>query len=151
VCDDVLNNDGNHQHSRELFTYFGLAVYYSQALEQQLANMIMLMKLSQGDMISEAQFRAHFQRKLGSSLGQLVHEISHHFSFSEEETEQLNSVWRQRNYIVHDYFKVRILDTFHEAQRVAMIKELQEFSTQAQDLERKLQQYSLTLYNQIDV
>ena len=35
-------------HSKELFAYFGLAVYYSQALEQQLANLLMLIKLSQG-------------------------------------------------------------------------------------------------------
>ena len=34
-------------HSKELFAYFGLAVYYSQALER-LANLLMLIKLSQG-------------------------------------------------------------------------------------------------------
>lgn len=40
---------GIEQQSKELFAYFGLAVYYSQALEQQLTNLLMLMKLSKGE------------------------------------------------------------------------------------------------------
>ena len=79
--------DGDH--SKELFAYFGLAVYYSQALEQQLANLLMLIKLSQGNVPSEEDFTELYQRKLSSSLGQLVHEIQHYFPFSEEETLQL--------------------------------------------------------------
>lgn len=105
MSDEVVKDLNDNQQSRELFMYFGLAVYYSQALEQQLANLIMLMKLSQGEMVSEQQFTEQFQRKLSSSLGQLVNEIGHHFSFSDEETAQLKALWKQRNYIVHDYFK----------------------------------------------
>ncbi|WP_229753282.1 hypothetical protein [Paenibacillus segetis] len=148
VDEGIKDLKDNHQ-SRELFTYFGLAVYYSQALEQQLANLIMLMKISQGRMVSEEQFTENFQRKLSSSLGQLVNEIGHHFSFTDEETAQLKTLWKQRNYIVHDYFKQRIHDTFTEAGRALMITELQEFSAQARELEKKLQGYNVELYDNI--
>ncbi|WP_433940572.1 hypothetical protein [Paenibacillus lautus] len=133
-------------HSKELFAYFGLAVYYSQALEQQLANLLMLIKLSQGNVPSEEDFTELYQRKLSSSLGQLVHEIQHYFPFSEEETLQLKEVWKQRNYIVHDYFKERIHETFSPAGRSRMIRELTAFKDQAQALEQKLQGYSREMY-----
>lgn len=132
--------------SKELFAYFGLAVYYSQALEQQLANLLMLIKLSQGNVPSEEDFTQLYQRKLSSSLGQLVREIQHYFPFSEEETVQLKEVWKQRNYIVHDYFKERIHETFSPAGRSRMIRELTAFKEQAQALEQKLQGYSREMY-----
>lgn len=134
------------EHSKDVFAYFGLAVYCSQALEQQLANLLMLMKLSEGRIPSEDDFTELYQRKLSSSLGQLVQEIQHYFPFSEEETIQLKEIWKQRNYIVHDYFKERIHETFSPAGRSRMIRELRNFTNQAQALERKLQGYSKELY-----
>lgn len=137
--------------AKELFSYFGLAVYYSQALEQQLANLIMLMKVADGKVPSEEDFSELFQLKLSSSLGQLVKEIQHNFSFSEEETQQLTRLWKQRNYIVHDYFKERIHETFTSSGRIAMISELKAFKDEAQALEAKLQIYSRQLFDQVKV
>ncbi|AWB44398.1 hypothetical protein DCC85_09270 [Paenibacillus sp. CAA11] len=142
-----LRTDRNH--AKELFSYFGLAVYYSQALEQQLANLIMLMKLAEGKVPSEEDFEELYQRKLSSSLGQLVQEIRHYFSFSSEETEELMHLWKQRNYIVHDYFKERIHETFTEDGRTAMIEEFIDFKERAQHFEAKLQTYSRELYEQL--
>lgn len=138
------------ENSKELFTYFGLAVYYSQALEQQLANLIMVMKVSQGDMQSAEQFNENFRKKLSSSLGQLVNEIQHHFSFTDEESVKLKAIWKQRNYIVHDYFKLRIHEAFDKQGREAMIKELRIFCEEARTMEIRLQQYAEQLFNQID-
>ncbi|CAM2886163.1 hypothetical protein PASE110613_05995 [Paenibacillus sediminis] len=139
------------EQSRELFMYFGLAVYYSQALEQQLANLIMLMKLADGKVPSEEDFSELYQRKLSSSLGQLVQEIQHNFEFSAEETAQLRAIWKQRNYIVHDYFKERIQETFTAEGRMRMIQELIEFKDQAQALETKLHIYTKELYAKIEL
>lgn len=134
------------EHSKELFAYFGLAVYYSQALEQQLVNLLMLMKVSQGKVPTEEDLADLYHQKLSNSLGQLVNEIQHHFPFSPEETTQLKEVWKQRNYIVHDYFKERIQETFSPGGRSKMIRELTAFKVQAQELERKLQKYTSELY-----
>ena len=142
VKERLLDSD----HSRDVFTYFGLAVYSSQSLEQQLVNLLMLMKLSEGKIPTEEDFTELYQRKLSNSLGQLVQEIQHHFPFSEEETNQLTRIWKQRNYIVHDYFKERIQDTFSPGGGSRMIREFTKFSDQAQIMEKKLQGYSRELY-----
>ena len=134
------------EHSKELFAYFGLAVYYGQALEQQLTNLLLLTKLSQGKTPSEADLADLYQRKLGNSLGQLIKEIQHHFPFSEAETAQLQEVWKQRNYIVHDYFKERIQYTFTPAGRAHIIRELKRFKNKASRLEIKLQGYCTEMY-----
>ncbi|WP_310550384.1 hypothetical protein [Paenibacillus glufosinatiresistens] len=134
------------EHSRELFAYFGLAVFYGQALEQQLTNLLLLTKLSQGKTLSEEELTDLYQRKLSNSLGQLIRELSHYFPFSEEETRQLQEVWKQRNYIVHDYFKERIQDTFTPAGRTRMIRELKRFKNKARRLEVKLQGYCDEMY-----
>lgn len=139
------------QQSKELFSYFGLAVYYGQALEQQLVNLIMVMKLKEGKIPSDEDFEEIYQRKLGNSLGQLVNEIRHHFSFSAEETEELLSIWKDRNYIVHDYFKKKILNTFTESGRQVMLKELKSFRNRAKRLEGKLQGYTKQLYEQLEL
>ncbi|MNB72350.1 hypothetical protein D3C81_107350 [compost metagenome] len=137
------------EQSKELFAYFGLAVYYCQAIEQQLTNLLLLTKLSQGTLPSEADLADLYQRKLGNSLGQLIKEIQHHFSFSEEETAQLHHVWKQRNYIVHDYFKERIQDTFTPSGRAGIIRELKRFKNKAGALELKLQGYCNELYRKL--
>ncbi|WP_151735006.1 hypothetical protein [Paenibacillus tengchongensis] len=139
------------EQSKELFAYFGLAVYYCQALEQQLTNLLLLSKLSQGQTLSEADLAELYQRKLSNSLGQLIKEIQHHFPFSEEETRQLQSVWKQRNHIVHDYFKERIQQTFTPAGRAQMIRELKRFKNKARRLEVKLQSYSTDMYIKLGI
>ncbi|MNO14214.1 hypothetical protein D3C76_38570 [compost metagenome] len=140
----------DNQQSKDLFTYFGLAVYYSQALEQQLANLIMTIKLSKEDIGNEEKFTENFRKKLSSSLGQLVNEIQHHCSFSDEEMKELIAIWKQRNFIVHDYFKVNIHDTFTTEGRTEMIKELKAFSAQAERLYSRLQQYTVNLFNDME-
>lgn len=139
------------QQSKELFSYFGLAVYYGQALEQQLVNLIMVMKLKEGKIPSEDDFAEVYQRKLSNSLGQLVNEIRHYFPFSAEDTEELLSIWKDRNYIVHDYFKEKILNTFTDIGRQSMLKELKSFKNRAKRLESKLQGYTNQLYKQLEL
>ncbi|MCM3128812.1 MULTISPECIES: hypothetical protein [unclassified Paenibacillus] len=139
------------EHSKELFSYYGLAVYYSQALEQQLVNLLVLMKLTQGKVSPEEELTSLYYKKLGNSLGQLVNEIQHNFAFTEEESTLLNNIWKKRNYIVHDYFKERILETFSSEGRSQMIEELIEFKDQAQNLEQKLLYYTKELLNSLEL
>lgn len=139
------------EHSKELFSYYGLAVYYSQALEQQLVNLLVLMKLTQGKVSPEEELTSLYYKKLGNSLGQLVNEIQHNFAFTEEESALLNNIWKKRNYIVHDYFKERILETFSSEGRSQMIAELIEFKDQAQNLEQKLLYYTRELLNSLEL
>ncbi|MNJ34582.1 hypothetical protein D3C77_293000 [compost metagenome] len=141
----------DHLQSRELFSYFGLAVYYSQALEQQMANFIILIKVAAGDMSSEEQLKENFEKKLSNSLGQLVREISHYFTFPEDEMDLLRHIWKMRNFIVHDYFKQKIHATFTEEGRVSMINELKQFCEDAAKLQALLQRHTHQLYNQIDL
>lgn len=148
MSDSLLNE---HLQSRELFAYFGLAVYYSQALEQQMVNFIILIKVASGGMTSEAELKLHFDKKLSNSLGQLVREISHYFTFPPEEMELLKHIWKQRNYIVHDYFKQKIHATFSEKGRTEMIKELKYFCDDASKLQALLQQHTHDLYRKLDL
>ncbi|MNO51300.1 hypothetical protein D3C76_416920 [compost metagenome] len=146
----VNNTMPDNQQSKELLTYFGLAVYYSQALEQLLANLVMTMKLSKEDVYSEERFTENFRKRLSSSLGQLVKEIQQHFSFSDVEMNELIGIWKQRNFIVHDYFKVNIHDSFTADGRTAMIKELKDFSTRTEKLYSRLQRYNEQLLNDVE-
>lgn len=139
------------EQSKELFAYFGLAVYYCQALEQQLTNLLLLTKLSNGQTLTDEDLAELYKRKLGNSFGQLIKEIQHHFSFSETETKELQSVWKQRNHIVHDYFKKRIQETFTPAGRAHMIRELKRFKNKAARLELRLQAYCNELYAKLEL
>lgn len=61
----------------------------------------------------------------------------------------MEEVWKQRNYIVHDYFKERIQETFTPAGRAKMIRELKRFKNKASRLEVKLQGYCTEMFTKL--
>ncbi|WP_230192856.1 hypothetical protein [Paenibacillus sp. CECT 9249] len=137
------------RHSREVYAYFGLAVYYSQVLEHQLSHMIVLLRHSQGTVPTERDLELLFERTRNNTLGQLILELKHSYRLKDNDLQELFEVLRTRNYIVHDYFKVRINDSFTRAGRDRMIRELIEFKNMAASANEKMQHYTKALYGKL--
>ncbi|WP_337100113.1 hypothetical protein [Paenibacillus sp. YIM B09110] len=130
------------EHSKESYAHFGLAVYYSQVLEHQLVNMIVLLKRSQGLLPTESDFETLYERKFSNTMGQLINEIKQLFQLHEDEINELKEVLIQRNFLVHDFFKEKITLTFTRTGRDEMINDLQRFVKRVRELDSQLVFYS---------
>ena len=82
--------DGEHidpesEHIKEVYAYFGLAMYHAQCLEKQLV-MILATKYEPGPTrITRTEFDSIFEELDSRTLGQLVSEIKNLKALSNEE------------------------------------------------------------------
>ncbi|MDK8193484.1 hypothetical protein QP794_25670 [Paenibacillus sp. UMB7766-LJ446] len=138
----MSKSDTESEHAKECYAYFGLAVYYSQVLEHQLVNMIILLKRSQGLLPTESDFDVLYIQRSKRTLGNLISEIKELFQLQEDEKNELEEVLRQRNFIVHDYFKEKIALTLTESGRNELVNELQRFVERVRNIDSRLEVYS---------
>ena len=95
---------------REVYAYFGLAMYQAQCLERQLA-MILATKYGPGPTrITSREFDALLERLFRRTLGHLVNEIGALVEVSEDEKEQLRDALSKRNWLAHHYFWNRAVE-----------------------------------------
>jgi hypothetical protein len=139
------------EHSKESFAYFGLAVYYSQVLEHQLVNMIVLLRRSQGVVPTEEDFEALYERKFSNTLGQLINEIKQLFQLHFEDIQELKEILKLRNFIVHDYFKEKINLTFTGSGRNDLINELDKFVIRVKLMDKRLMEISNELHQRLGI
>lgn len=88
-----------------MYARFGLAIYLCQTLELQLVNHLTAVRLGSGidlDQVDEL-LRGWF----GDTMGRHVREVSRELAVSEETAALLSSALRQRNWLVHHYFRSR--------------------------------------------
>ncbi|KOP67251.1 hypothetical protein AMS62_19855 [Bacillus sp. FJAT-18019] len=127
-----------NEHSKEYYAHTGLALYYSQVLEHQLVNMIVLLKRSQGLLPTESDFDTLYERKFSNTMGQLINEIKQLFQLTTDEINELKEILKQRNFIVHDFFKEKIILTFSRTGKDQIINELQEFVERVRNMDSRL-------------
>mgnify|MGYP007051731003 CR=1 FL=1 len=139
------------EHSKECYAHFGLAVYYSQVLEHQLVNMLVLLKRTQGLLPTEDDFDTLYERKFSNTLGQLINEIKQVFELTDEELQEMKSILKTRNFIVHDFFKEKITLTFTRTGRNEIIEELRSFVNRVKIMDARLVELSSELLEKMGI
>lgn len=118
--------DGVSEQVKEVYAYFGLAMYMAQCLERKLAITLATRYGPGPTEITRAEYDDLLNRLFSRTLGQLVRDIGKLAELNPEEEERLQRALRKRNWLAHRYFWERAADFFSEAGRVLMIRELQE-------------------------
>ena len=111
---DVMMNrehiDPDSEQIREVYARFGVAIYYAQCLERQLA-IILATKYGPGPTrISQSDFDRIIDDLFSKTLGQLVSEIRRAAELSDDEGERLKKALEKRNWLAHRYFWDRAAD-----------------------------------------
>ena len=120
--------DADPEQIKEVYAYFGLAMYHAQCLEQQLV-LILATKYGPGPTnMSNIDFEKLLDALSSRTFGELVKEIGRLASLSEDEEGRLKNALFKRNQLVHRYFAERAIDFLSESGREMMVKELQEVS-----------------------
>ena len=130
---------------REVFAYFGLAMYYVQCLEKQLALLLAIeIRLSQTEM-SETQFDKTLEDLWSRPFGPLVKSFGRLKEPREDEKDRLRKARDKRNWLVHHYFSDRSFEILSGPGRASMIEELSEAACLFQTLDQQLTNLTMEL------
>ena len=122
---------------KEVYAFFGLAMYSANLLEASLINLAVALKLNKSKVISREVFEASFGEMESKTLGQLLKATQKLAPIPSELESVLESSLVKRNFLAHGFFRVNAEEFIHEAGQRAMIKELSsmiELFRQADDL-----------------
>jgi len=137
------------EHCKEVYAYFGLAMYRAQCVEQSIVQLLIFFDFfiknvpkfrtsQQWEMDFDTFDKALSKKTMGNLLS-LLKDIG---VLDETITNKLSLALKKRNYLAHTYFVEHALDFINEAGRNNMIKELQEIIEMLNTVEETLQPIS---------
>lgn len=121
--------------NREIFARYGLAMYYSQCLEQQIALMLSSMYNDSFLQVAPEERDSFFDKYVRKTLGAMAHDLKLITCLSVELEVRLREAVKLRNYLAHRYFSDRDKDILIEEGREKMIFELQESADELKNLD----------------
>ena len=126
--------DSESEQIQEVFAHFGLAMLQTQALERQLAVILVTKNGPSPNRMTECEYDISLEDLFSKTLGRLVKKVETVGQLSEDEQEQLQEALKKRNWLVHRYFWERAKEFLSEPGRASMIEELLETAELFQSL-----------------
>ena len=114
------------QQNREVFARFGLALYFSQCLEQQIGMMLSTMYNRNFMQASPEERDSLLDEVLSKTLGQMERVLKSKNILSSTLEPRLREAVKLRNWLAHRYFYERAREHLTPDGREKMIEELQE-------------------------
>ncbi len=121
------------EHCREVYAYFGLAVYSAQCVESSIIQMLIFCDLYEKEAINkqsqtewEAKFDEFDQQLSAKTMGRLIGHLKLLNVINSDTEESLAIALKKRNFLAHRYFPERGMDFINHLGREKMIKELSE-------------------------
>jgi hypothetical protein len=124
--------DKKSEHCKEVYAYFGLAIYSAQCLEQAMIHLITFLdhfpkavpNFSTKEKWIE-DFDSFFSSESSRTMGQLLGRLQKVGMPYAELEPKLREAVNTRNWLAHTYFSERAMEFMSEVGRSSMISELQ--------------------------
>ena len=123
--------------NREIFARYGLAMYNSQCLEQQIALMLSSMYNESFLQVTPEERDSFFDKNIGKTLGAMARDLRLANCLSEDLEVKMREAVKLRNYLAHRYFSERDKDILVEERREKMIIELQDWADGLKNLDNE--------------
>lgn len=131
------------EESKLVYSYFGLAIYWAQCLEQTFENMLIVGTFEREDSISP-EFVESFYEELSKSkdtMGRMFKRVKALYSMSDDHTNQLFEILTLRNSLAHKFFKNNSYKWYTAEGKLEMILECVRFVQKTVDTDEKLKVY----------
>lgn len=119
-------------HIRDVYAYFGRAIYFAQALEQAIFVHLIFFdfypknaKTFKDQKDWEQKFNNYEAQELSKTMGRLIQKLKDSGQPTEEIKTILGEALKQRNRLAHHYFSENAVPFMSEAGRDSMILELE--------------------------
>lgn len=113
------------EHVREVYAYFGLAVYCGQVLEHGIVNAMVVLRLPHRDRFTKVDIDAFMDQQFENTLGKLIKNLRAELTVPPDLEELLRQALKTRNWLCHDYFRERAAEFMTPAGRDKMLAELE--------------------------
>lgn len=142
ALEEYENEDDNGKH-RLIYAYFGLAVYFSQVLEETFSIMlwtdrVFKKKVKTNKEVNEIIDAIENSKK---TMGVFINEVKQSYSLTEKLTIDLTSILEKRNYLVHKYFKIEIQKCYSDLGRREMLEYFANFIDETKSIDSELNKY----------
>lgn len=114
----------NFDDPKEVYAFFGLAMYNANLLEASLINLAVALNLDKSTVITQELFKAVFGEMEAKTLGQLLKATQKLAAIPNELEPVLKRALDERNFLAHGFFRANAEEIIHEGGRVEMIKKL---------------------------
>lgn len=114
------------EHVREVYAYFGLAVYCGQVFEHGIVNSMVVLRLPHKDRFTKGDIDAFMDQQFENTLGKLIKNLRGELPFPPDLEELLRQALETRNWLCHDYFRERAVEFMTPAGRDKMLVELEQ-------------------------
>ena len=129
--------DREDEEVREVYAYYGLALYWASCLEQSIFQHLLFFEHFPKALASyknpekwEREFDEFEAREMKQTMGKLVRRLKEAGQPTKEIEASLDQSLKARNWLVHSYFPARAIQFTLSDGRVSMISELQSLRDQ---------------------
>ena len=144
--------DAKSEQIREVYAYFGLAMYWAQCLEQSIFQHLLFFDHFPRAVASYTttekwaeDFDQYERRELGQTMGKLIRRLREAGKPTTEIEQALNDALKHRNWLAHGYFADRAIEFTLQEGRARMIVELESLRDKFRDCSAQLDAITLPL------
>ena len=139
-------NDADGEQVKEVYARFGLAVYYAQVLEHGIVNALVIL-----DLIPSRRHRAHSADEWGSeidafmdrhfqaTMGRMMRNLRDLTQVDDNLEQLLSGALCKRNWLVHDFFRLRAKEFMSSPGRDQMLSEVDRCRDLFQSADKRLE------------
>lgn len=129
--------------TRLIYAYFGLAVYFSQILEETFSIMLWTDRIFKKKVKTNKEVNDIITaiEKSKKTMGNFINEVQQSYSLTDKLTDDLKSILEKRNYLVHKYFKLEIQKCYSDLGRKEMLEYFGNFIDQIKQINFELNDY----------
>ncbi|WP_400190248.1 hypothetical protein [Hymenobacter sp. B81] len=131
------------EQTKEIYAHFGLALYFAQAVEQQLANMLIFDQLFQVKPQTPEQYTAIFEEYAAAAkpAGLLAVETQLAYQLADADRDELQQVLMLREYFATSYFKIHAQRLLQPESKRELIIDFATYQNKCRQLHAQLQHY----------
>lgn len=142
ALEEYKTEDDNGK-NRLIYAYFGLAIYFSQVLEETFSIMLWTDRIFKKKIKTNKEVNEIIDaiEKSKKTMGIFINEVKQSYSLTEKITTDLKAILEKRNYLVHKYFKIEIQKCYSDLGRKEMLKYFGDFIDQTKSIDSELNKY----------
>lgn len=136
-------NEDEDGKSKNVYAYFGLAVYHGQLLEESFFLMLLKSSLVSNKLKTNEDINCFIDRveKSKKTMGNFINEVKQVCNLPEDIKSELNLLLDKRNDLVHKYFKENIIKFYSEIGQREMLEYFCDFIDRSNKIQQKLECY----------
>lgn len=144
--------DDNGKH-KLVYSYFGLAVYFSQCLEETFSIMLWTNRICSKDIKTNKEVNDIIDlfENTKKTMGNFINEVKQNYNLPNDLKEDLKKILNKRNYLVHKYFKLEIQKFYTEIGQKEMIQYFTAFVDETKVIDNKLKSYYDVYINKLGI